>query len=152
MLVASFREVAAMYTVTRLARAAGTSADAVRHYTELGLLAPVRDRSNNYRHYDEGQLARLQFVRTSRELGFSLDDIRSILADADRGDSPCPNVRELYQRRLAEVEAEIARLQAQRRRMRGLLQGWEALPDCVPSGRTLCHLIDQARAGSQCHD
>lgn len=143
-----------MYTVSRLAREAGTTADAVRHYTEIGLLAPQRDRGNNYRTYGERDLKRLCFIRTSRELGFSLDDIRLILADADRGASPCPQVRELYARRLHEVEAEIARLDLQRDRMRQLLRHWQHLPDCAPTGDSLCHLIDEARpaAGACCHD
>lgn len=145
-----------MYTVTRLAREAGTTADAVRHYTELGLLAPARDRDNNYRRYTAHDLRRLCFIRASRELGFALDDIRQILADADRGDSPCPQVREIYARRLDEVEREITRLSAQRDRMRQLLRRWKRLPDCVPTGDSLCHLIDEAATDPVredcCHD
>lgn len=144
-----------MYTVTRLAQEAGSTADAVRHYTELGLLHPQRDRVNNYRQYSASDLKRLCFIRTSRELGFSLDDIRRILADADRGDAPCPQVRELYAQRLQDVERELARLAAQREHMKKLLRRWQRLPDCVPTGASLCHLIDQAVvcAGEDCrHD
>lgn len=136
-----------MYTVTQLARAAGSTADAVRHYTEIGLLRPQRDRDNNYRRYSEADRQRLAFVRTSRELGFSLEDIRRILADADRGDAPCPQVRELYARRLAEVEQQIAQLQAQRAQMARLLARWQRQPDCVPTGTALCHLIADAAGG-----
>lgn len=144
-----------MYTVTTLAREAGATPDAVRHYTDLGLLRPVRDAGNNYRRYTAADLRRLGFIRTSRELGFSLDDIASILADADHGDSPCPQVREIYARRLVEVEAEISRLQAQRDGMRALLRRWQDMPDCMPTGSSVCHLIDQAGAMPKadcCHD
>lgn len=144
-----------MYTVTQLAREAGTTADAVRHYTEIGLLRPQRDRDNNYRRYGSADLKRLCFIRTSRDLGFSLDDIRRILGDADRGDSPCPQVRELYAQRLEQVERDIARLEAQREQMRVLLRRWKKLPDCVPTGDSLCHLIDQAEpavAAACCHE
>lgn len=150
-----------MYTVTALAREAGTTADAVRHYTEIGLLRPQRDLANNYRRYGVAELKRLCFIRTSRDLGFSLDDVRAILADADRGDSPCPQVRALYERRLAEVDRDIARLEAQRRQMRRLLGHWKRLPDCAPTGESICHLIDQAGApvaatadarGDCCHE
>lgn len=134
-----------MYTVVQLARAAGSTPDAVRHYTEIGLLHPQRDRRNNYRRYPDGDRQRLAFIRTSRELGFSLEDIRRILAEADRGDSPCPQVRELYARRLAAVEAEIERLSEQREHMQKLLRRWKKLPDSAPSGDSLCHLI-----GSSC--
>ena len=144
-----------MYTVTQLAREAGTTAEAVRHYTALGLLQPQRDRDNNYRRYSAQDLRRLCFIRASRDLGFPLDDIRLILDDADRGASPCPQVRSLYARRLEEVEAEIDRLSAQRERMRQLLRRWKRLPDCAPTGDSLCHLIDEAadtRApGDGCH-
>lgn len=144
-----------MYTVTQLAREAGATADAVRHYTEIGLLRPQRDRDNNYRRYGSADLKRLCFIRTSRDLGFSLDDIRRILGDADRGDSPCPQVRELYAQRLEQVERDIARLEAQREQMRVLLRRWKKLPDCVPTGDSLCHLIDQAEpaaAAACCHE
>ncbi|MFZ5723144.1 MAG: MerR family transcriptional regulator [Pseudomonadota bacterium] len=148
-----------MYTVTQLARLAGTTADAVRHYTEIGLLRPQRDHGNNYRRYTAADLKRLCFIRTSRELGFSLDDIRRILDEADRGDSPCPQVRELYAQRLAQVEQDIARLSMQRDQMRQLLQRWKKLPDCTPTGDSLCHLIDQSEpapaateSGACCHE
>ncbi len=145
-----------MYTVTQLAREAGTTAEAVRHYTGLGLLVPQRDRGNNYRRYSAQDLRRLCFIRASRDLGFSLDDIRQILADADRGASPCPQVRGIYARRLAEVETEIARLSSQRERMRRLLRRWQRLPDCAPTGESLCHLIDEATGtrvpGECCHE
>ena len=144
-----------MYTVTRLAREAGASADAVRHYTDIGLLRPQRDLANNYRRYTAADLQRLHFIRTSRDLGFGLEDIRTILTDADRGDSPCPQVRSLYERRLAEVDAEIARLTRRRDEMRDLLAQWKAMPDCVPTGDSLCHLVERAAtrsAGECCHD
>lgn len=48
-----------MYTVTQLARAAGSTPDAVRHYTDIGLLCPQRDRGNNYRRYSEADRQRL---------------------------------------------------------------------------------------------
>ncbi|MFZ5756587.1 MAG: MerR family transcriptional regulator [Pseudomonadota bacterium] len=142
-----------MYTVSQLAHEAGSTADAVRHYTEIGLLKPQRDRNNNYRRYTADDLQRLCFIRTSRELGFSLDDVRRILADADRGDSPCPQVRELYAQRLVAVERDIERLLRQRDHMQKLLRRWKKLPDCVPTGTSLCHLIDEAKpcADGDCH-
>jgi len=133
-----------MYAVSALAREAGSTVDAVRHYTEIGLLHPHRDRNNNYRRYTQADLKRLGFIRASRELGFSLDDIQRVLADAGRGDSPCPQVRALYERRLREVEQELARLQAQRDGMRRLLAHWRHLPDCAPTGDSICHLIEEA--------
>lgn len=133
-----------MYTVSALAREAGSTADTVRHYTEIGLLRPQRDPGNNYRRYPNAELKRLCFIRASRELGFSLDDIQQVLADADRGASPCPQVRGLYERRLADVERELARLLAQRDDMHRLLAHWKSLPDCAPTGDSLCHLIEQA--------
>ena len=77
-------------------------------------------------------------------------------ADADLGASPCPQVRGIYARRLAEVETEIARLSSQRERMRRLLRRWQRLPDCAPTGESLCHLIDEATGtrvpGECCHE
>ncbi len=142
--------------VIDLARAAGVSADTVRHYTRRGLLHPRRDPGNGYQHYDTTDLQRLRFVRRARELGLSLHEVAEILRQADNRQSPCPLVRDLFEARLADVERNIAELTALRDRMREALAQWRHLPDGVPDGHTICRLIeswerDDTRSGG-CHE
>ena len=129
---------------SELARAAGVTAETVRHYVRVGLLDPVRDPDNGYRVFDATQLERLRFVRTARGLGFSVDEVVEILDHAGKGETPCPFVRERAQARLTETQARIEALELQRDRLARVLVLWDALPDGVPDGRRVCPLIEQA--------
>ncbi len=128
--------------VSDLAKAAEVNPDTVRFYTREGLLKPTRNPDNNYQQYDAEDLRRLRFARRARQLGFSLPEIRSILAQADEHHSPCPMVRDIFEARLAEVEKEIAQLQQLRERMKNALGAWQTMPDGTPDGHTICRLIE----------
>jgi len=128
--------------VKEIAQAAGVNPDTVRFYTREGLLNPTRNPDNNYQQYDADDLRRLRFARKARQLGFSLPEIRSILDQADDHHSPCPMVREVFEKRLAEVEREIAELQQLRERMKSALGVWREMPDGTPDGHTICRLIE----------
>lgn len=133
--------------VSELARAARVTPETVRHYTREGLLEAERDPANGYRVFRAEQLDRLRFVRAARSLGFGIEDVREILAQAARGDSPCPVVRKRAQARLDEIRATLAELDAQRRRLERVLALWDELPDGQPVGRSVCPLIERAAGG-----
>lgn len=128
--------------VTQLARAAGVSADTVRFYTREGLLRPARDPDNGYQEYGSDDLSRLRFARKARQLGFTLREVADILQQADHNESPCPLVRDLFAKRLDDVERQLLDLQQLRDRMRRALVSWESMPDGTPDGHTLCRLIE----------
>jgi len=128
--------------VKEIAQAASVNPNTVRFYTREGLLNPTRNPDNNYQQYDADDLRRLRFARKARQLGFSLPEIRSILDQADDHHSPCPMVREVFEKRLAEVEREIAELQQLRKRMKSALGIWREMPDGTPDGHTICRLIE----------
>ncbi len=112
-------------TIGHVAREAGVNIDTVRYYERAGLLPPPRRRASGYRDYDAEVVPKLRFIRRAKELGFSLDDIRDLLAlsvDRERG---VHGVRERAAARLAEVETRIAEL---RRVQRGLRQLVAACP------------------------
>ncbi len=139
--------------VKEIATAAVVNPDTVRFYTREGLLRPVRNPDNNYQLYDAEDLRRLRFARKARQLGFSLQEIRQILEQADDHHSPCPMVRDVFTQRLAEVEREIGELQLLRKRMVSALSAWQEMPDGTPDGHTICRLIehwDDPSAGSCC--
>lgn len=127
--------------VSQLARRAGTTADTVRHYTELGLLRPERNPANGYREYSKTDLSRLNFSLQARSLGFTLQDISALIAESDAGQSPCQHTRSLIEQRLGEVEARIAELTRLSERMRSAMTQWASTPDCAPGNGTVCGLI-----------
>lgn len=135
--------------VGELAKAAGVTAETVRHYTREGLLHPQRDPENGYQLYDGPSLNRLRFIQRARTLGFSVREISEILDHADHGDSPCPLVRDLLASRLPEIQARIAQLQALAERMEQALSTWRHMPDGTPDGHSLCRLIESLPEGDR---
>ena len=140
--------------VAEIARAAAVNPDTVRYYTRQQLLHPRRNPDNGYHEYDAGDLRRLRFARKARQLGFSLQEIAEILAEADEHASPCPLVRQIFERRLTEVESQLAELQALRDRMREAMTAWTGMPDGAPDGHTICRLIEHwdDNGSDCCHD
>ncbi|MHB1815913.1 MAG: MerR family DNA-binding protein [Steroidobacteraceae bacterium] len=92
-----------------LARKAGVRIDTVRYYERSGLLAPKSRLPSGYRRYGLGELARLRFIRRAQALGFSLREIRELLALSKGRD--VARVKRTAQAKLADVEARIAALQ-----------------------------------------
>lgn len=68
------------WSIQQIAKLAGTTSRTLRHYDDVGLLAPTRIASNGYRHYDEDALVRLQRILLLRELGLGLGQIAEVLA------------------------------------------------------------------------
>ena len=72
-----------VYTIKKLSRLAGVSTRTLHFYDEIGLLCPARNPENGYREYDAQALLKLQQILFFRELDFSLEDIKVILAQPD---------------------------------------------------------------------
>jgi len=115
--------------VGELADAVGVTADTVRYYERAGLLPPPGRTASGYRAYDAGAVDRLRFIQGAQRLGLRLGDIRDLLAVRDTGTCPCEPAEDLLTRRMAEVDAEIARLSALRREMAAMLAGLSK-PEC----------------------
>lgn len=102
----------ATLTIGQLAQRAGASASAIRYYERIGVLPPP-EREYGQRRYDDAAVRRLQVIDVAKRAGFTLDEIRVILAAGDGGSFHAP-LRELAERKLPEVDALIARAEAMR--------------------------------------
>jgi DNA-binding transcriptional MerR regulator len=99
-------------SIGELARRSGCKVLTVRYYEEIGLL-PKSDRSDgNQRIFPGSSVERLAFVRHSRDLGFSIDDIRDLLRLSDNPDISCADADSIARRHLAEVEQRLTSLAA----------------------------------------
>jgi Cu(I)-responsive transcriptional regulator len=99
-------------SIGELSKATGTKVETIRWYERVGMLpAPART-AGNYRAYGPEHLNRLSFVRRGRDLGFTLDEVRALLALADQQDRNCGEVDVIARRHLADVERKIADLQS----------------------------------------
>lgn len=128
--------------VAELAGAAAVTPDTVRYYSRIGLLEPARDPGNGYKSFTGADLSRLKFIRQARELGLTLNEVRAVLDEAAAGASPCPLVRELVTRHLDELRGKIRELTELEARLGGALASWDSMPDGLPQGEHVCHLIE----------
>ncbi len=100
--------------IGELASATGTKVETVRFYEKSGLLPHPARTDANYRSYGSEHLQRLSFIRRARDLGFSLDEVRELLALSDHRDQPCGAVDRIASGHLAEVERKLADLERMR--------------------------------------
>jgi MerR family copper efflux transcriptional regulator len=95
--------------IGQLAKRGGVGIDTVRYYERNGLLAPRTRLASGYRRYGELELARLRFIRRAQALGFTLREIKELLAlSAQRDDG---RVKRSAQAKLVDVETRIAALE-----------------------------------------
>lgn len=95
--------------IGQLAKLAGVAIDTVRYYERNGLLAPAGRLASGYRRYGETELRRLRFIRRAKKLGFTLDEVRELLAlGAQRS---VEKIRRSATRKLEDVERRIAELE-----------------------------------------
>jgi DNA-binding transcriptional MerR regulator len=127
--------------IGELADRAGISAKAIRYYEQVGILAPPARTPSGYRAYDPSVLGRLEFVRAAQALGFTLGEVRQVIAFRDDGTAPCGHVAGLLRRRAAELDRRIAELQQLYGELGRLAERAATLDptDCPPE--RVCHLI-----------
>jgi MerR family transcriptional regulator, copper efflux regulator len=92
-----------------LARRAGVRIDTVRYYERNGLLAPRERLPSGYRRYGEVEVSRLRFIRRAQALGFTLKEVRELLALSTKRD--VARVKRAAQAKLSDVEKRIAALE-----------------------------------------
>ena len=108
-------------TIGAMSRATGINIETIRYYERIGLLpSPPRTRGN-YRAYTTGEQKRLNFVRRTRNLGFSIGEIRALLLLSDSQDRDCCEITEIARNHLDETERKIADLQALAEELRSLI-------------------------------
>nr|MBA2600240.1 heavy metal-responsive transcriptional regulator [Actinomycetota bacterium] len=96
--------------VSQVAEQAGVSPDAVRFYEKEGLLPQPPRSPAGYREYDPTVPQRVRFIKGAQEMGLKLAEIGELLEIQDRGACPCGHTKTLVERRIAEIDAEMARL------------------------------------------
>lgn len=124
-------------TIGQVAKQAGIGVETVRYYEREGLIpAPPRSASG-YRRYPGDSVRRLAFIRHAKALGFSLADIRELLAlraDPDAGSEP---VRQIAEARLTEIKEKIAALEKMKQTLEHLVN---ECPGHVPTAE--CPILD----------
>src|SRR5712691_7196887 len=129
--------VPAVISIGELSRRAGVNIETIRYYERINMMPHPPRTASGRRLYGQMQSRTLTSIRRARELGFTLDEIRALLAlAAEGGHQACVEVRDLAAGHLADVRAKIADLTA----MQGVLA--DAVARCDQGESTHCPLID----------
>ncbi len=104
------------------AKASGVSAKMIRHYESVGLFPEASRTNAGYRQYTGNDVATLRFIRHSRDLGFSLDQIRELLGLWHDRRRPSRQVKALAQAHLQELDQKLQELHAMKATLEHLVQ------------------------------
>ena len=96
-----------------MAARAGVSVDTVRYYERLKLLPRAKRTSGNFRVFGQNSVERVQFIKQAQELGFSLDEIKGVLATG--GAEECQRVHDLLSEKLQELDGRLTSMKKFRR-------------------------------------
>lgn len=124
---------ATSFSIGDLAKQSGVKVVTIRYYEQIGLLPSSGRTAGNYRSYSQDHLDRLCFVRRSRDLGFSLEEVRNLLRLAETDESNCADVCQMAEQHLQEVEKKIAdlkRLADELRSVSAACNGKRPMADC----------------------
>jgi MerR family transcriptional regulator, mercuric resistance operon regulatory protein len=115
-----------------LARRAGVNLETIRYYQRRGLVATPRKPLGGVRRYDAATLAQLGFIKRAQQLGFSLREIRDLLA---LGNESCRDARHIAEQRLADIELRLNDLKRMRRLLGRLIR------ECAAGREAACPIV-----------
>ena len=99
-----------MFSIGELSRQTGVKIPTIRYYEQTGLLAAPERSEGNQRRYSADGIKCLSFIRHSRELGFSIEDIRELLELSQHPEEPCEDAHVIATRHLDDVRDRIQKL------------------------------------------
>jgi MerR family mercuric resistance operon transcriptional regulator len=129
--------------IGQLAERTGVNIETIRYYERVSLLPSPPRTKGRHRIYDEHHLQRLSFIRRSRELGFPLDDIRTLLALVDDGHLDCCAAKEIALGHLADVRGKILSLRRLERALKNMTDA------CRPGNQSSCPIIEALSASTK---
>ena len=122
--------------ISEAAERSGVSAKMIRYYESIDLLPPAARRPTGYRDYGDPDVSVLQFIRRTRDLGFSMDEVAALLALWLDRRRPSREVKKL-------AETHIADLERRMKEMRSVLRTLRTLADhCHGDERSECPILD----------
>ncbi|WP_025898357.1 MerR family transcriptional regulator [Sneathiella glossodoripedis] len=132
-----------MYSIGELSKRTGVKIPTIRYYEDMGLLEqPIRSQGNQ-RRYSEDGLKQLSFIRHSRELGFSIEDIKELLELSQHPEYPCADAHAIATRHLEEVRER-------ERKLRKLKKELLRITKCNADSISECAVIETLADHEQC--
>ena len=133
-----------MLKISELSEKTGLTAHTLRYYEKHGLINASNRSEAGYRFYTDSDVRRVQFVKTARNTGFSLEDIGQLLSiRVDKLSHSCQEVTDITRKKLDEVSAKLTELQSMQQTLQLLLES------CCggPENATHCSIMEALDAG-----
>ncbi|MFQ5846942.1 MAG: heavy metal-responsive transcriptional regulator [Candidatus Methylomirabilales bacterium] len=130
--------------IGKVAKQLGLNPRTIRYYESLGLLPPPLRSESRYRLYTPQTLELLRFIQKAKTLGFTLTEIREIIALRQRGDLPCPHVHALLTERVHTLSRQIRDLTLLRDELSGLARKSASRPRTRGRAGSVCPHIERA--------
>ena len=120
------------YPIGEISKRTGVNIETIRYYERINIMPKPDRTSGGNRQYNHDQLKRLSFIKTSRDLGFSINEIRGLLEMVDRQDFTCGEVHGLTVGHLASVREKIKGLLKLEKALVGMASECSQgdVPDC----------------------
>lgn len=115
----------ALLKIGEVARRTGIGIETLRFYERSGLLGRPARTEGGYRLYSAEELLQLEFIKRAQTLGFTLEEIKQIMADSRAGHRPCAEVREIVRARLTELDEQMKQMRRYRNALARTLQQWD---------------------------
>lgn len=112
--------------IGEVSKRSGVGVEALRFYEKSGLLDRPGRTYGGYRTYGSEVLERIAFIKQAQVLGFTLDEIRQLIEEKQKGGSPCAEVRSVVRKRLGELNERIAQMIEYREQLAAELAEWDA--------------------------
>ena len=124
-----------MLRIGELATKTGLTAHTIRFYEKSGLINASQRSESGYRYYTDTDVRQAEFVKTARKIGFSVDDVSTLLSiRVDKSNHTCQDVTEITQRKLNDVNEKISELLLMQQTLKVLLNsccgGSESVTHC----------------------
>ncbi|PSB13360.1 heavy metal-responsive transcriptional regulator [filamentous cyanobacterium CCP1] len=129
--------------IGELAEQTDVAVGTIRYYETLELIEPTHRSESGYRYYTADAVKRVQFIKKAQSLQFSLSEIQQILGVRHQGDPACPLVRDLLDRKIAELDVQLDRIKMLKVELEAYRDRWTDRPLDDPDSQELCSLIEE---------
>lgn len=127
--------------IGELAKQTGLTVGTLRYYSGLGLLHPVKRGDNGYRYYSFDAAQQVEFIKKAQTLGFTLEEIKQILAVRDRGEKPCNLVQSLLNNKIEQLKSQIKQMTLFKAELEEYRTAWSNNPNPESKPQEVCPLI-----------
>ena len=126
--------------IGELAKRCGLTAHTIRYYERIGLMTAPDRTASGYRQYRDADIDRLRFITRGRALGFSLEELKSLLRLAEESQLSCSDVDRLARIHLVDIQRRLADLQRMERELQRTIES------CSGRERASCSILGALKA------